>query len=284
MVRKPEKGPREWLPGPKRWETLSIDTQGRAYMDETLVGDAIHEDFRMTPDMVRLVDLWNHLNKIFYRTSYSDLPTYPVRGFLHHGEPGRAEIEVRWQSNDIEKPITKVIHGLMDAGFRVLFMKAELPVMWIGVMSEKDYRRAIETLHALAREEGISHYLPSYGQIVKDITTSMARTLFVTAWADRQEERRISYPGQNLFDVAPQTSKAAFKAAWDLVKKLEAANKLTIFEVYDQALQKANLEDTEKNREEFGYLAAMEALGHGVTLEDGFPGHSLEIPDMEFTL
>ena len=37
-----------------------------------------------------------------------------------------------------------------------------------------------------------------------------------------------------------------------------------------------------------GYLsrqmAAMEALGHGVGLEDGFPGHSLEVPDMEFNL
>lgn len=279
-----DKGPREWWPGPKRWETLNIDTTGKVYLDETPVGDAYKRDFRMTPEMRGVVDLWNELHEIYYRTAYKDLPTYPVRGFMHNGERGRAEIEVRWQSADIEKPITRIIHALMDYGYRVLYLKGPLPVMWIGVTSEKQYREAIKSLHALAREEGVSHYLPSYGQIIKEITENMARTFFVTAWADRQEERGITYPGQNLFDVAPATNKAAKQAAWDLVKKLEKSNKVTIFEVYDQALQKANLEDTEKNREEFGYLAAMEALGHGVGLEDGFPGHGLEVPDMEFSL
>lgn len=284
MASRFHKGPREWWPGPKRWETLNIDTTGRVYLDETPVGDAFKRDFRMTPQMSRLVDLWNQLHEIYYRTAYVDLPTYPVRAFMHNGEPGRAEIEIKWQSPGIQDHITRIIHTFMDEGYHVLFMKAELPVMWIGVTSEKEYREAIKRLHSLAREEGVSHYLPSYGQIIKDITENMARTFFVTAWADRQEERRITYPGQDLFDVAPATNKAAKQAAWEFVKKLEQANKLTIFEVYDQALQKADLQDTEKNREEFGYLAAMEALGHGVGLEDGFPGHSLEIPDMEFSL
>src|SRR4029077_13005313 len=155
MARKPEKGPREWLPGPKRWETLTIDTTGRAYLDETLVGDAIHRDFRMTPEMIRLVDLWNELHEIYYRTAYIDLPTYPVAAFMHNGEPGRAEIEIKWQSPNIQDHITKIIHTLMDEGYRVLFMETELPVMWIGVTSEKEYRKAIKRLHVLAHEEGV---------------------------------------------------------------------------------------------------------------------------------
>jgi len=116
MARKPEKGPRELLPGPKRWETLNIDTAGRTYLDEMLVGDAIQRDFRMTPEMARLVDLWNELHEIYYRTAYVDLPTYPVRAFMHNGEPGRAEIEIKWQSPGIQDHVTKIINTIMDEG------------------------------------------------------------------------------------------------------------------------------------------------------------------------
>src|ERR1035438_4765464 len=41
------------------------------------------------------------------------------------------------------------------------------------------------------------------------IINAMARAFFVTAWADRQEERGRSFSGQELMDVAPKTPRFA---------------------------------------------------------------------------
>jgi hypothetical protein len=274
-----EIGPREWMPGPKEWTTFEINTEGVAFLDRKKVGRMQNPNFRKNREMRQLIDLWTELNEIHYRSPMSD-PTFPVMAYLHKGNPGYAEIQVKWSSEEIWPDVVELIHKLMDH----YLVNARNPFMWVAVRSVAEYRKAVARILELSKKLGLTQYLPSYAAEMKEIAEWIARTLFVTAWADRQEERKITYPGQNLFDVAPKTTKAAREAAWELLLKLQEANKTTMFEAYDQALQRSNRENTAKNREEFGYLLAMEALGHGVGLEDHFRGHGLEVPDIEFHL
>ena len=43
----------------------------------------------------------------------------------------------------------------------------------------------------------------------KTIVNGMACAFFVTAWADRQERKGKTYPGEELMDVAPSTPRYA---------------------------------------------------------------------------
>lgn len=280
MYREP-KGPREWLPGPKDWKTFEISSEGKVFLDGKSIGDMRRPEFRTNPEMNRLMDLWTELNEAYYRAEMKEGQTFPVRGFLHRGESGYAELEVKWSTPEIWPDVVKVVHELMDRGFRV---SAQKPYIWVDVRSLKDYKKATAEVIALSEEHGILHTLPMYAAEMREIVEWAARSFFVVAWADRQEERGITYPGQELFDVAPETPKKARETAWELLKELELKNKTTMFEAYDQALQNAKLENTAKNREEFGYLLAMESMGHGLSLEDHFPDHGLEVPEMEFYL
>jgi hypothetical protein len=115
-----------------------------------------------------------------------------------------------------------------------------------------------------------------------DIVQSIARTLFVNAWADREEELGRSHGGQELFDIAPKTSRAAQDDAWRLVGMFEALNHMNIWAISAKVLKGAGLPDNEKNQAELGYLLTMEALGHGVSWMDDHDDHGLEVPDFEF--
>lgn len=267
------------MPGPKDWNTFEIDVDGHVILDQKVVGEMRNPIFRTNREMRQLMDLWTELNEIYYR-SPQDTQTFPVRGFLHKGEAGYADIQVKWSSTEIWPEVVKLVHGLMDH-YRV---GAGKPYIWVSVRSVNEYRKATARILDLSKKLGLMQYLPSYAAEMKEIAEWAARTFFVLAWADKQEKRGVTYPGQNLFDVAPKTNKASREAAWELLLKLQEANKTTMFEAYDQALQRAKLENTAKNREEFGYLLAMESMGHGISLEDHFPDHGLEVPDMEFYL
>lgn len=272
-------GPREWMPGPKDWTTFEINTEGDVFLDRKKVGRMQAPNFRKNREMRQLMDFWTELDEIYYRSPMSD-PTFPVIAYLHKGNPGYADIQVKWSSEEIWPDVVELVHKLMDD----YMVTVRNPFMWVTVRSVAEYRKAVARILELAKKSGLTQYLPSYAAEMKEVAEWAARTFFVAAWADRQEKRGITYPGQQLFDVAPKTNKAAREAAWELLLKLQEANKTTMFEAYDQALQRANLENTAKNREEFGYLLAMESMGHGIGLEDHFPGHGLEVPEMEFDL
>lgn len=117
-----------------------------------------------------------------------------------------------------------------------------------------------------------------------ELNDSVARTLFVTAWADREESEGRTYAGKELFDVAPPTSTEAYHAAAELIRHTEIKNKRLIDTLYKRALEAAKVEDSVDTMEEFGFLLAMQALGHGVGLEDEFPGHDVQVPSFEFIL
>lgn len=125
---------------------------------------------------------------------------------------------------------------------------------------------------------------PRWNLWPREVLDMIARTLFVTAWADEEERAGRGYPGQDLMDVAPETPPEAAQAAMELMKAFELLNKDGFPELLAKTLRAGKLEDSLKNREEFGYLLAMQALGHGVGLGDEFGDHGLEVPDIEFYL
>lgn len=126
---------------------------------------------------------------------------------------------------------------------------------------------------------------PRWDRWPKDMLDMVARTLFVMAWADQEEREGRGHSGQELMEVAPSTPPDADQAAVGLMKSFELLNKKSFEQMHHKALLTGgNLEDSKKNREEFGYSLAMEALGTGVGLGDEFGKHGLEVPYIEFYL
>ena len=119
------------------------------------------------------------------------------------------------------------------------------------------------------------------------IHEAASRALFVSAWADREEEQGRHYPGKDLMDVAPATPTAALYAGAALIGKVEQANGLNLAAIYCVActadkvgyldvVEAARHPDDQnpenvKLREhaaDFGFCMAMEGLGHGVGWTD----------------
>jgi hypothetical protein len=123
--------------------------------------------------------------------------------------------------------------------------------------------------------------------LAQQLAASMARALHVTAWAEREEESGRTYPGQELMDIAPDTTDEATAQAWRLMGRIEQANRLNIYAAYCKAL-KADGQDyyaegvAESNARDFGHYLAMEALGHGVGWADDHEPHGLIVPSIEF--
>lgn len=116
------------------------------------------------------------------------------------------------------------------------------------------------------------------------IIGSMARALWVCAWADHEEEEDRTYPGQELMDVAPETPILATIEGARLCGKYEEANGL---EIHCLAQQAANAEGISlENRspdfdQEFGHALAMMALRHGVSWFDDHERFPLIAPSAE---
>jgi len=113
-----------------------------------------------------------------------------------------------------------------------------------------------------------------------EIVEAMARAMFVTAWADREEEKGRSHGGHDLMDVAPKTSKDALIAARALGKAVVADNHAgSLTELYERALSVGGKGDARV----FGHYLAMEAMGHGVSWYDnGNPEFGLKLPHFEY--
>jgi len=116
----------------------------------------------------------------------------------------------------------------------------------------------------------------------EDIIESMARTLHVVDWAEREEEKGRTYPGQNLFDVAPATTRGAFRAARKLADRIEERNKLSLDAIYVAAAQAPGRHLEKPTPERFGYGITMQALGTGVSWFDDHPRVEIQIPRVEY--
>jgi hypothetical protein len=126
------------------------------------------------------------------------------------------------------------------------------------------------------------------GNYRTEIIDSMARTIFVCAWADREESEGRSYSGQDLFDVAPEdTPTEAFDLAYKWAHEVEETNGWPLDKLYADALvviyaEGAKWYTTRKPSEErFGHCLAFEIMGHGVGWSDDYPDHGLKLPRHE---
>ncbi len=140
---------------------------------------------------------------------------------------------------------------------------------------------------------------------MRTILKAIARTLFVTAWADHEEEKGVSFSGKDLFACAPaHTPLAAFLKAEDLGRQIARMNGLdpslpsdalaTLFEracEADKALAQSVAPSLpvlpqkgfESLKEEFGHYLAMQSLGSGATWFDDHAEFPLEVPLIEFS-
>lgn len=109
----------------------------------------------------------------------------------------------------------------------------------------------------------------------------IARTLFVCAWADEEENDGRSYPGQELFDVAPETPVTALVLAGVLLGRIEEQNHAPYYILIKRAADADAVTPEEIDEEQFGYSLAMMALGHGVSWFDDHAKFDLKVPNIE---
>lgn len=138
----------------------------------------------------------------------------------------------------------------------------------------------------------------------KTMVAAMARAMFVSAWADRQEERGRTYPGQDLMDVAPKTPRYAYERALMLAGKLGNLHNIANLAAYSDLLESRGLkieafkprptwpgidEDIESTLTDeylsgLGHYLAMQSLGQGVSWFDNHAEFLVNIPNFEFHL
>ncbi len=118
------------------------------------------------------------------------------------------------------------------------------------------------------------------GDYDREIYEAMARAMFVSDWADRQEEKGKTYPGMDLMDVAPPTSRDALLAARALAAAVIRDNNVkSLTDLYARALNAGGKGDARK----FGHYLAMQAMGHGVSwYDDGNPRFGMKLPHFEY--
>lgn len=146
----------------------------------------------------------------------------------------------------------------------------------------------------------MSGYLRENDVVLK----SMARTLFVCAWADRMEElkRTKGWSGKDLMDLAPKTPRRALLTAAWLIGKIETANGYDISALlakawkadHDRWEERAQQHPEPKRTENpftddgwlndvhyqdsFGHYLVMGSLGHGVSWFDDHAKFPLRLP------
>jgi hypothetical protein len=125
-------------------------------------------------------------------------------------------------------------------------------------------------------------HMQNFHEILKGAT----RALFVSCWADHEEEEDRSYSGMELTEVAPDNSIDALIEAAGLLGQIKLLNKSHVSVLYARALE-ANAKEPEacyKNRDtpyEFGFMLAMTSMGHGVAWSDNNANIDIELPYFE---
>lgn len=107
---------------------------------------------------------------------------------------------------------------------------------------------------------------------------------FASAWADQQEENGHSLRGEIMDQIPDAVDPAATHAAITLAMDMERLNSKSIAQMVEDIVNVAEW-DRPATMEHFGHYAAMQAMGHGVGLQDAF-GYDVyeltKVPYVEF--
>ena len=125
----------------------------------------------------------------------------------------------------------------------------------------------------------------SDGSTLEEIRASIGRTLWVTAWADYEENENNSeaiYSGCELFDVAPKTPEEVWETVDAFITAFEASNSPLVASFYKFCAEgwAARFARLEMTPDRFGHYLVMEAQGQGVGLWEWYD-HKLKIPSLE---
>lgn len=107
---------------------------------------------------------------------------------------------------------------------------------------------------------------------------------FASAWADQQEENGHSLGGEIMDQIPDTVDPAATHAAITLAMGMEKINSKSIAEMMEDIIHIAD-GDRPATLEYFGHYSAMQAMGHGVGLDDAFGKEEYElikVPYLEF--
>lgn len=121
------------------------------------------------------------------------------------------------------------------------------------------------------------------------INKGIARSMFVSAWADEMEEQGKSFsPGSEIMQLAPHTPHQAVAEAYRFTGRIEGANDSSLIVLLYKAAKADGrvvdeMSESEKIEyaESFGHYLLMESLGHGVSWFDSHQEFDLKIPDFE---
>lgn len=129
--------------------------------------------------------------------------------------------------------------------------------------------------------------LPS-SRLTSTIANSIARALFVSAYADYSEEVGNSAPaGADWNDIAPVTPAKAVLEAYRLIGAFEQINGASLLAIFNQACIANNIDFQkvpEKFAKNYGFYIAMSSLGHGVSWTDDHNAYSISGKDIQHPL
>ena len=121
----------------------------------------------------------------------------------------------------------------------------------------------------------------------KEFILHASRAFFASAWYDMADEsaNTHTFGPSEIMDVMPtDTDPAAIHAANTLLMDLERVNGKTLSELFD-IVQEKGKGDRPNTMEFFGHYCAMQAMGHGVGLNDAFGldvYKAIRVPYVEF--
>ena len=127
------------------------------------------------------------------------------------------------------------------------------------------------------------------GEDVTDqIREGIARAIFVLAWADTEESEGrggMGWAGQDLMNLAPDTSPEAYAKADQIIQQIQQANGKSVTDLFHEAMAADGYSDGEYDyfqANRFGHALGMMALGTGVSWFDDHERFPLKVPHNEF--
>lgn len=162
----------------------------------------------------------------------------------------------------------------------------------VGMRGIRPARRQAQEGERPFEEGGADPGEAQMGDIDPTILDMMARTFFVSAWADEWEHYENEYDdfegydeiveelgveppnfmGVELMSIAPETPQEAMQFAEKFYRDIEQTNNVNLEEFIPPG------EDEDFDRHDFGYCLAMEGMGTGVAWSDDHEDHGLNIP------